>query len=387
MKQVVFFDTTLRDGQQQAGIRFSPDEKVRLAHQLASLGVNIVETGFTIASEEDFHSAKRISQEVDGIVVCSLARVLHDDIQKTAQALEHARNPPRIHTFIATSDIHLEHKLCMSRTQALDAAVSAVECARSYVDDVQFSAEDATRSDFGYLASVVREVILAGARTVNLPDTVGYCMPQDIQQMIVRMHAEVPEIAEYGVVISVHCHDDLGCAVANTLAGISAGARQVECTINGIGERAGNTHYAPVAMALTTREDFFGMQHTLRTQKIGNTSRLVSEITSKKVSDNFPVVGMHAFAHASGIHAHGSLRHQETYQIMTPASVGWEGEQYPLSLQSGKTGLAQRLERVGYVVGENEMPSVYQAFLVRASEVSLLDDTDLHALMRAVRGS
>lgn len=382
MRQVTFFDTTLRDGQQQAGVRFTVEQKLQVARQLACVGMGVVEAGFASASPEDFEAITLVASQVEGIIPCSLARTVPSDIECATRALEGSIITPRVHTFIATSDIHMKDKLNLSRDEVLERIVKSVTQARAYTDDVQFSAEDATRSDFAFLKLVVREAILSGARTINLPDTVGCAMPDDIKRMVRGMITEVPEMREYNVTLSVHCHDDLGCAVANTLAGVEAGARQVECTVNGIGERAGNTHYAPVAMALTTRSDFFGVGHDLATKEIGPTATMVSEITQKKIADNFPVVGQCAFAHASGIHADGAIKHSGAYQIMTPESVGWKGEPYPLSSQSGKAGLLHRLERLGYVVSDNQTPEIYARFQVVAATVPLVEDKDLHVLMQ-----
>jgi 2-isopropylmalate synthase len=270
----------------------------------------------------------------------------------------------------------------MSHEQALERAVKSVELARSYFDDVQFSAEDATRTDFAYLKTVVREVILAGATTVNLPDTVGYSMPGEVCSMVSRIIAEVPEVKQNNVTISVHCHDDLGSATANTLAGISGGARQVECTVNGIGERAGNTHFAEVVMALTTRSDYFGVGHTINLKEIGNTARLVSSVVEKPIPDTLSIVGEHVFAHGAGIHQHGVLTHPSVYEIMRPDSVGWNAEQFPLASQSGRRGLRQRLGVLGYEVSGGKLNSVYQAFLSVAATKVLVSDQDLHALMK-----
>jgi 2-isopropylmalate synthase len=379
---ITVFDTTCRDGKQAPGNNHSPADTVRIAHQAAILGVNVFEAGFSASSDSDFESVARAAKEVGDMTICALSRALSKDITVTARSLEGSKSSPRIHTFIATSDIHLEHKLKMSREQALDAGVQAVALARQYVDDVQFSAEDATRTDFEYLKSVVREVILAGARTVNLPDTVGYSMPGEAALIVSRIIAEVSEIKEYDVTISVHCHDDLGLATANTLAGIAAGARQIESTINGIGERAGNTHYAEVVMALETRFNYFGIGHTINLKEIGNTARLVASVIGKPIPDTLAIIGEHVFAHGAGIHQHGVLSHSSVYEIMSPESVGWNAEQFPLSSQSGRHGLQRRLHVLGYEVSGNRLDSIYQDFLLAAASKVLVTDDDLHNLIR-----
>ena len=380
---VRFFDTTSRDGKQAPGNNHSPADTVLIARQAASMGIHIFEAGFAASSRADFISVKDVAQLVPGIMVCSLARALEQDIILSARALERALSPPRLHTFIATSDVHLQHKLKMSRSQALEQAARSVALARLYVDDVQFSAEDATRSDLDYVATVVREVILAGARTINLPDTVGYAMPDEIGYMVNHIIETVPEVREYGVTIAVHCHNDLGFATANTLAGIKAGARQVECTVNGIGERAGNTHYAEVAMALLTRFDYFGVSHAIDTKKIGEMARLTSAVTSKPIPGTLPIVGEHVFAHGAGIHQHGVLAHPSVYEIMSPESVGWEAQKFPLSSQSGRHGLQKRLQMLGYEVTTTELSQYYKKFLVIAVSKTLVSNADLKELMQS----
>jgi 2-isopropylmalate synthase len=381
---VRFLDTTCRDGKQAPGNNHSPADTLRIAQRCADLGIDVFEAGFASSSEDDFLSVSHVAKRVPGITVCSLARALDSDIEMSARALENAISPPRLHTFIATSDIHLKHKLKMSRSEALEKAVMAVLCARRYVDDVQFSAEDATRTDPSYLAEVVREVILAGARTVNLPDTVGYAMPTEIASMVRNIITTVKEVSEYGVTIAVHCHNDLGFATANTLMGIVAGARQVECTVNGIGERAGNTHYAEVVMALSARADYYAVGHAIDTKKIGDTARLVSSVINKPIPDTLPIVGEHVFAHGAGIHQHGAMANEQVYEIMSPADVGWNAERFPLSSQSGRHGLRARLQRLGYEVTDDKLHLYYQQFLVVASAKVLVTDADLHTLVRSV---
>jgi 2-isopropylmalate synthase len=379
---ITFFDTTCRDGKQAPGNNHSPFDTLRIARQLATLGVSVCEAGFAASSEADFESVQLVAAGVPELVCCSFARALPQDIDAAAQALSRARSP-RIHTFIATSDLHLEHKYGISRDTALERAARAVALSYERCGDAQFSAEDATRSDFAFLKSMVREVILAGARTVNLPDTVGYALPHEIATMFTRVLAEVPEVTEYGVTLAVHCHNDLGLATANTLAGIKAGARQVECTVSGIGERAGNTHYAEVVGTLSTRAEQFGITHSIQAHEIGRTAQLVSEIIRKPIPDTLPLVGRNVFAHGAGIHQHGMQKHPLMYQIMSPESVGWNAEQFPLSAQSGRHGLKYRLAVLGYPVAGNELGDIYQRFLKVATKKVLVHDNDLHLLMQS----
>lgn len=378
---VVFFDTTCRDGRQAPGNMHSPADTLRIAQQVAELGISVFEAGFAASSSADFESVRLVAAEVPELVCCSFSRALPSDIESAARALERATRP-RIHTFLATSDLHLERKLRMSRSEALDRAASSARYAQQVVGDVQFSAEDATRSDIEFLKLMVREVVLAGVRTVNLPDTVGYAQPHEIANLVTCIKTEVPEVREYGVVVSVHCHDDLGLATANSLAGIKAGARQVECTVNGIGERAGNAHYAEVVMGLETRADYFGVGHRLDTTKIGQTAKLVSGIIGKPTPDTLSIVGEHVFAHGAGIHQHGMLQHPAMYQVMSPKKVGWVAEQFPLSAQSGHHGLQKRLARLGYHFTENQLPVVYERFIVVAVGKVLVSDADLHQIMQ-----
>ena len=378
--EVQFFDTTGRDGKQAPGNNHSPADTLRIARQVADLGVSVFEAGFAASSSADFESVQLVATQVPELVCCSFARALQADIDVAAKALATAKHP-RVHTFIATSDLHLQYKLQMSRSEAIDRAVMAVARAKDLVGDVQFSAEDATRSDIDYLKLMVREVILAGVRTINLPDTVGYAQPHEIAELVGRIINEVSEVHEYGVVVSVHCHDDLGLATANSLAGIKAGARQVECTVNGIGERAGNTHYAEVVMALETRADYFGVQHRIDTQKIAQTAKLVSSIVGKPTPDTLAIVGEHVFAHGAGIHQHGMLQHPMMYQIMLPETVGWKAEQFPLSAQSGRHGLQKRLALLGYQVTGNALAVTYQHFIEVAVAKVLVTDDDLHDMM------
>ena len=317
--RVRIFDTTLRDGEQSPGASMNVEEKLLIARQLAKLGVDIIEAGFAYSSPGDFEAVKRIAHEVEGPVICSLARAKEEDIDSAWEALKGGQEP-RIHTFISTSDIHLKHQFRMTRGEALKRAVAMVERARGYVEDVEFSPMDASRSDVNYLYEVIEAVIGAGATTVNIPDTVGYALPHEFGELIRGIMENVPNVG--GAIISVHCHNDLGLAVANSLAAIMNGARQVECTINGIGERAGNASMEELVMILRTRRDLVDLDTRVVTENIYPASRLVSSITGISVQPNKAIVGDNAFAHESGIHQDGLLKEKETYEIMTPESVG-----------------------------------------------------------------
>lgn len=380
--RVIVFDTTCRDGKQAAGRNHGPDDTVAIAHQLRHLGVDVMEAGFAISSEDDFACVSQVASKVP-IRTCSLARASAEDIEYAARALQNALLPPRIHVVIATSELHLKYKLKISRDEVLERVYQSVTLARRYVDDVQFSAEDASRSDRAYLAEVVRIAIAAGARTINLPDTVGFWMPEEAADLITYIRCAVPEVDELDVVLSVHCHNDLGCAVANTLSGVAAGARQIEGTINGIGERTGNADLASVIMALNVRHDYYGVSTGIDPSELCHTAELVSRMTHCPIPDTQPVVGKRAFAHASGIHGDGALKLAETYEIIPPASVGWKHERFPLVSQSGRASLRARLRQIGYQVGDNTMPEVYDAFLKVASTVLVVEDDDLRRIMQS----
>src|ERR1700689_5445725 len=345
--RVFFFDTTLRDGEQSPGCSMNTPEKLRLAHALEALGVDIIEAGFAIASPGDFAAISSICREVRGPRIASLARTRKEDIQAAARSLEGAGRAG-IHVFLASSDIHLEHKLKISRAEALEQAGTAVRLARSYVDDVEFSPEDATRSDPDYLCSVVTVAIEAGASTINLPDTVGYCVPNEYGAMFRMLRERVPQVA--GITLSSHCHNDLGMAVANSLAAIEGGARQIECTINGIGERAGNAALEEIAAAIITRHDRYPYTNGIGMTELYPTSKMLGEISSFSCSPNKAVVGKNAFAHESGIHQHGVLANPLTYEIMTPASVGFTGQNIVLGKHSGRRALEHRLTELGHTL-------------------------------------
>ena len=380
MKDRVFiFDTTLRDGEQSPGCSMNLNEKLTLARQLERLGVDIIEAGFPIASDGDFESVKAVAKAVTGPVICGLARTGEADIERAAQALDGAR-APRIHTFIATSDIHLEHKLRMSRQQVLDETVRAVTQARGYVDDVEFSAEDATRSDRDYLVEIFHAALEAGARTLNVPDTVGYTMPDEYATLMAYLIENVPGSEQ--AVFSVHCHNDLGLAVANSLAAVRAGARQIECAVNGIGERAGNTSLEEAVMAIKTRPDVSGEVDTqIQTTEIYPSSRMLSSITGVAVQPNKAIVGENAFAHEAGIHQDGVLKAAITYEIMTPESIGRAANELVLGKHSGRHAFADRLEQLGFEIDGEEFQRAFKRFKDLADAKKVIYNEDLEAIV------
>jgi 2-isopropylmalate synthase len=377
--RIRIFDTTLRDGEQSPGCSMNLSEKLVLARQLAKLGVDVIEAGFAIASEGDFEAVRAIASELDGVTVASLARTSREDVEKAARALERAKRP-RIHTFIATSDIHLQHKLKMGREQVLEEVDRAVRQARGYVDDVEFSAEDATRSDWDYLVQVFGAAVKAGATTLNVPDTVGYTTPVEYHELIRYLRAHVP--GSEGVIFSLHCHNDLGLAVANSLAAIQAGARQVECTVNGIGERAGNTAMEEVVMALKTRRDVFGGLDTrIRTTEIYPTSRLLASIIGVPVQPNKAIVGDNAFAHEAGIHQHGVLQAAITYEIMTPQSIGRPSNELVLGKHSGRHAFKDRLKELGYELADADFQLAFKRFKDLADRKKSIYNEDLESIV------
>lgn len=378
--RVFFFDTTLRDGEQSPGCSMSIQEKLRMAHALEALGVDVVEGGFAQVSEGDFGALEAISQEVRGPSIASLARARKEDIEAAARALKKARRS-RIHIFLASSDIHLEHKLKISRSAALEQADAAVRLACAYVDEVEFSPEDATRTDPDFLCQIVAVAIEAGATIINLPDTVGYCVPSEYGAMFEMLRSRVPQVA--GVTLSSHCHDDLGMAVANTLAAVAAGARQVECTINGIGERAGNAALEEVAATMLVRKDKFPSDHSIVFDRLYPTSQLLCELISFGPAPNKAVVGSNAFAHEAGIHQHGVLANPLTYEIMTPASVGVPHNRMVLGKHSGRRALAHRLQQLGFVLNAEDLDAAYRRFSDLADRKKSIFDQDLLALVPA----
>ncbi len=379
-KNVAIFDTTLRDGEQAPGYSMNLDEKVRFAHQLELLKVDIIEAGFAIASPGDFASVQAIANTVQETTVASLARALPKDIDYAWEALKGATRP-RIHTFIATSDLHLEYKLKKSHDAVYEQACEMVRYARNLAPEVEFSAEDATRSNRDYLCRIVEGVIEAGATIINIPDTVGYTMPEEYYALIDHLMNNVPNIDK--AIISVHCHNDLGMAVANSLAGVRAGARQVECAVCGIGERAGNAAVEELVMALRTRNDLLNYTYNLDTTQLYKTSRLLSSITGVAISPNKAIVGANAFAHESGIHQHGVLAHAQTYEIMTPESIGLKKTKMVLGKHSGQHAFTKRMEDLGYFLDEEMGKKLFQDFKNLADKKKEIGDRDLIALMES----
>jgi 2-isopropylmalate synthase len=377
MRKIIVFDTTLRDGEQSPGFSMNVSEKVTLAEQLAQLGVDVIEAGFPIASNDDFEAVRQVAKVVgDRATVAGLCRTRIPDLDRAGEALKGSPRP-RIHTFIATSDLHLQHKLKMTRDEVIEAAVAAVKHARNYTDDVEFSAEDATRSDREYLCRVVDAVIRAGAKTVNLPDTVGHTVPWEYASLIREVLSRVPGAA--GITLSVHCHNDLGLAVANSLEAIRAGAGQVECTVNGIGERAGNAALEEIVMALKHRQADFGADTGVRTEEIIPTSSLLVEITGVPVQPNKAVVGSNAFAHESGIHQHGMIAKQETYEILRPESVGANSRLH-LGKHSGRHAFRRKLVELDVDLDEAAFEAAFVNFKELADRVKNLTDEDLRGL-------
>lgn len=375
---VYIFDTTLRDGEQSPGASMNVAEKVEIARQLERLGVDIIEAGFPISSPGDFAAVQEVSKVIKNAVVCGLTRAIQQDIDVAAEALKPAARP-RIHTGLGVSDNHLAHKLKLTREQAKERGVEAVRYARRYVEDIEYFLEDAGRADPDYLCEVIEAVIDAGATVVNIPDTTGFTAPEEFGQLIATVMNRVPNIDK--AIVSVHCHDDLGMAVANALAGVRAGARQIECTINGIGERAGNTSLEEVVMALRVRSDLFGLRTGIVTQEIYKTSRLVSNITGILVQPNKAIVGANAFAHSSGIHQDGVLKERTTYEIIDPREVGIPESKILLTARSGRHALAHRLEQLGYELNEEQLNRIYERFLQVADRKKMVYDEDLEVIV------
>jgi len=375
---ITIFDTTLRDGEQSPGYSMNKQEKLRLALQLEKLGVDVMEAGFPIASDGDYETVKEIAKAVKNSTVAALCRTRKIDLERAVSAVEPA-NKPRIHTFIATSDIHLKYKLQKSREEVLESAVKAVEFAKTYVDDVEFSAEDASRSDPDFLIEIFTAVIEAGATTINVPDTVGYALPWEFGELIKKLKSEIPNIDQ--AVISAHCHNDLGLAVANSLMAVQNGARQVECTINGIGERAGNASLEEVVMAVQTRQNSMDYTTSVNSKEIFPSSQLLAQITGKGVQPNKAIVGDNAFAHEAGIHQHGVLKNPLTYEIMTPESVGLTCNKIVIGKHSGRFALCKKLEDLGYYLNKEDLNNVYKTVTKLADEQKTVDDKDLISIM------
>ena len=378
--RVWIFDTTLRDGEQSPGCSMTVPEKLRMAGKLVELGVDILEAGFPIASQGDFEAVDAVSREFPWVQVAALARCTRMDVERAAESLRKARRP-RIHTFLATSDIHLKHKLKMSRQQVLDNAVAAVELARSYVDDVEFSAEDGARTDADYLEQISRAVVAGGARTVNIPDTVGYSTPDEYAEIIGRVVNALGDTA----IVSVHCHDDLGLAVANSLAAVRAGARQIECTINGIGERAGNCSLEEIVMVMETRNDRYPYQTGIHPEHLFPASQMLSSMISFGPQPNKAIVGRNAFAHEAGIHQDGYLKERTTYEIMDPKSVGVPESRLVLGKHSGRHALKNRLDEMGFVLTKEELDVVYTEITALADNKKGLMDEEIAELARHSR--
>jgi 2-isopropylmalate synthase len=380
--RVVVFDTTLRDGEQAPGCSMTVEEKLRLACQLARLGVDVIEAGFPIASDGDFAAVQAVARQVSGPVIAGLARARAEDIERAWQALREAERP-RIHIFLATSDIHLQCKLKITRDDALGQIDRAITLARSRCADVEFSPEDATRSDMEFLGRAIQVAVDAGATTINIPDTVGYTVPEEFRKIIGSIRETVRGIDR--VILSVHCHNDLGLAVANTLTALEAGARQVECTINGIGERAGNAALEEIVMAMRVRQDRLPFATGIRSEEIYPTSQMLARTIAFAPQPNKAVVGANAFAHEAGIHQHGVLSNPLCYEIMTPESIGAPGNRIVLGKHSGRHALAKRYSELGYAVVGGELESVYRAFTAMADRKKNIYDQDLLALLPRAR--
>lgn len=375
---IKIFDTTLRDGEQSPGYSMNKQEKLLLALQLEKLGVDVIEAGFPIASDGDYETVKEIGKIIKKSSVAALCRTRMEDLERAVSAVQHAAKP-RIHTFIATSDIHLKYKLQQTREEVLESAVKAVEYARSECDDVEFSAEDASRSDPDFLIKIFKAVIEAGATTINVPDTVGYGLPWEYGELIKTLHEGIPNIDQ--AIISVHCHNDLGLAVANSLMGVQNGARQIECTVNGIGERAGNASLEEVVMALRTRKNSMNYTTSVNSKEIYPSSQLLAQITGKGVQPNKAIVGENAFAHEAGIHQHGVLKNPLTYEIMTPESVGLTCNRIVIGKHSGRYALCKKLEELGFYLNKEDLNMIYTRVTKLADKKKVVDDSDLINIM------
>jgi 2-isopropylmalate synthase len=375
--RLLIFDTTLRDGEQSPGASMNLTEKLEIAHALKELGVDIIEAGFPIASPGDFEAVQSIARQVQGPVICGLARCHAADIDRAWEALKEAPRP-RIHVFLATSSIHREFKLHMAKDEIIRRAVEGVARAKSYCQDVEFSPEDAARTELDFLAEVVEKAIAAGATTINVPDTVGFAVPEQYAACIRHLKQHVAGVDQ--IILSVHCHNDLGLAVSNSLAALREGARQVECTINGLGERAGNCALEEVVMAVKTRADYFGVNTTINTRRLCPISRLVARITGIQVQRNKAIVGQNAFAHEAGIHQDGMLKHQQTYEIMRPEDVGLQRTELVLGKHSGRHALKQRIKDLGFHLDDQALQQVFESFKALADRKKVIYDADIEAL-------
>lgn len=376
--KVIIFDTTLRDGEQSPGATMNLEEKLLIAKTLEKMNVDVIEAGFPVASNGDFEAVNRIAKTVKNSVVCGLARARKNDIERAAQAVKPAAQP-RIHTFIATSDIHMKHKLKMDKDQVLEAIKDSVSLSRSFAPEVDWSPEDATRSDHDFLFKAIETAIAAGANTINIPDTVGYTTPEEYYDLISAIINNVPNIDK--AILSSHCHNDLGMAVANSLAAMRAGARQIECTINGLGERAGNAALEEIVMAIKTRSDFYGVETGIDTKLITRVSKLVSSVTGFPVQYNKAIVGANAFAHESGIHQDGVLKNRDTYEIMTPESIGLEKSSLKLGKLSGRAAFKDRLKEIGYELDDDTLGEAFKKFKDLADKKKDIEDEDLISLV------
>ena len=378
MKRIIIFDTTLRDGEQSPGASLDINAKLEIARQLSRLGVDVIEAGFPIASKGDFNAVHKVASLVKGSSICGLARALKPDIEACAKAVKPAKRP-RIHVFLATSKIHMQYKLKKAESEILKQAVWAVKYAGKFCDDVEFSPEDASRSDRDFLCKVVEEVIKAGAKTVNIPDTVGYAMPLEFGDLISVIKARVPNINK--AVISVHCHNDLGLSVSNSLSAVQNGAGQIECTINGIGERAGNASLEEIVMALDTRKDIFEVTTSINKRELCRTSRLVSKLTGIVVQPNKAIVGQNAFSHEAGIHQDGVLKKRITYEIIKPQDVGFSGTRLVLGKHSGRHAFSERLKKLGFELNDGKLLKAFERFKTLADKKKEIFDEDLLSIV------
>ena len=379
--RLYIFDTTLRDGEQSPGFSMNTDEKIRLAHQIEALGVDIIEAGFPIASDDDAHAVKLVATEIKTPVIAALARCNPADIECAGESLKPAARS-RIHTFIATSDLHLERKLRISREDCLEAVVTAVKQARQYTADIEFSAEDATRSDMDFLCTVVEAAISVGATTINLPDTVGYCTPEEIQEFFTEGRQRVANVDD--IILSTHCHDDLGLAVANSLAAVQAGVRQVECTINGIGERAGNASLEEIVMATRVKPDRLPYETDVVSTELFRKSQMLTELTHESVQANKAIVGRNAFAHEAGIHQDGVIKDRRTYEIMKPEDVGVEST-LVLGKHSGRHAVKKQCQDQGYELTRFELDRVYREVIALADRQKSVSEVDLSRMVETIR--
>ncbi|AEM77531.1 2-isopropylmalate synthase [Thermoanaerobacter wiegelii] len=375
VKRVIVFDTTLRDGEQTPGVNFNINDKFEIAKQLVSLGVDVIEAGFPAASNGDFEAVKNIADKLKGVTIAAMARSVKEDIDRASSALKNAERS-RLHVFIATSDIHLKYKLKMSREEMLKRAIEMVKYAKGKFDEIEFSAEDASRTDWDFLVKVFSEVIEAGANVINVPDTVGYAMPREFGELIKYIRNNIPNID--GVMISAHCHNDLGLAVANSLSAIENGATQVEVTVNGIGERAGNAAMEEVIMALNTRKDYFGLVHGINIKEIYNTSKLVSKLTGINLQPNKAIVGANAFRHQAGIHQHGVINNRATYEIMKPEDIGIVPDTFALGKLSGRNAFELKVRQLGYNnLSPGELSDAFRRFKDLADRKKIIVDEDI----------